>query len=110
MSDNPKIATSEESGTKQKYFNNHSASLALGNQGCPPGVYDPWRKYEIGSPLDWAQETLGLTLPFSEAELKQAYLAKAARSHPGSGGNPGKFLRQYQAYKALSEAIEGGAL
>lgn len=46
---------------------------------------------------------LGLSLPVSEQDVKQAYLAKARKAHPDHGGSTSEFV---EVQRAFEEAIE----
>lgn len=56
-----------------------------------------------GSHAPEGVEKLGLALPVTEADVKQAYFKKARTTHPDHGGNAEEFLALQQAFE---EALE----
>jgi hypothetical protein len=50
-------------------------------------------------------DLLGLTVPFTERELKDAYREKAKLMHPDTGGSHQQFLALQRAYDQLSGVI-----
>lgn len=48
-------------------------------------------------------EILGLALPVSVEDVKQAYLEKVKTAHPDKGGDPNEFQRIQQAYERATE-------
>lgn len=47
---------------------------------------------------------LGVSRSATKDEIRKAYKAKAAASHPDRGGDPEEFKRVAQAYSILSDA------
>lgn len=60
-------------------------------------------------PKNAALERLGLSLPVTQADVKQAYFAKAREVHPDHGGSTEKFVEVQRAFEeAMSYAAERG--
>ncbi|TWT46669.1 J domain-containing protein [Botrimarina hoheduenensis] len=60
-------------------------------------------------PKHAALERLGLSLPVTQADVKQAYFAKAREVHPDHGGTTEKFVEVQRAFEeAMAYASERG--
>lgn len=66
-----------------------------------PYVGDSGRRYKRETPE--SVRKLGLSLPVTEGDVKQAYFAKARQAHPDHGGDSNEF-REIQ--RAFDEALE----
>jgi len=49
--------------------------------------------------------TLGLSPPYALADVKQAYFAKAKRSHPDTGGSVASFLKVQRAFQEATDYV-----
>lgn len=60
-------------------------------------------------PKNAALERLGLSLPVTQADVKQAYFAKAREAHPDHGGTAEQFVEVQRAFEeAMTYAAERG--
>ena len=64
---------------------------------------------EFPSALAWACDALGLTPPFTQRDLKQAYRSAALEAQRDTGGSALAFRLITQAYEALLPVVGGAA-
>lgn len=55
-----------------------------------------------------AVQRLGLWFPFSEDDLRQAYLQRARASHPDAGGSSDRFVQLQEDYQRARELLDLG--
>lgn len=59
------------------------------------------------NPLDPYLQTLKLSYPYTIEQLNRAYRQRARETHPDlPGGNQTEFIRVYEAYEALKQALQ----
>jgi len=55
-----------------------------------------------------AQSVLGLSVPYTQDELKAAYRRRAKETHPDAGGDESAFKEVAEAYRTLDQPLAVG--